>query len=530
MWLSAAVARAASPAPALACGRRCLLRSLVPILLWGFLLAGTRASAAPRAGTDPPAPTTPAPGAPSNPAASPGSLADIYREAAARLIDAALASDHAYLRLSQLCDGIGHRLSGSENLERAVAWAAGAMREDGLDVRLQPVMVPHWVRGRESASMVAPRRAPLALLGLGRSVGTTRHGITADVAVVRSFENLVALPQSAVRGRIVLYNVPFTTYGETVRYRSRGADSAAARGAVAVLVRSVGPASLRTPHTGALNYGGEVPRIPAAAVSLEDAEMMQRLADRGERVRVHLQMEARMLPDALSHNVIGELRGSELPQEVVLISGHLDSWDVGAGAHDDGGGCVIALEAARLIHRLDLRPRRTLRVVLWTNEENGGRGGRVYRDSLGDAVARHVAALESDGGVERPVGFGVRVSHEEGDEIGKARHANAVARVREIAPLVAGLGADQITDNGGGADIDPLMKAGVPGLAHRTVMEHYFDWHHTEADMLDKVDPVELRKNVAAMAVMAYVLADMPGRLDAEPLAGAAAAKALESH
>ncbi|MFQ5599425.1 MAG: M20/M25/M40 family metallo-hydrolase, partial [Candidatus Krumholzibacteriia bacterium] len=315
---------------------------------------------------------------------------------------------------------------------------------------------------------------------------------------------------------IVLYNVPFTTYGETVRYRGDGADRASARGAVAALVRSVGPVSLRTPHTGAMRYRGEVDEIPAAAISIEDAEMIQRLQDRGESVRVRLKMEARTLRDEVSHNVIGEIRGREIPQEVVVMGGHLDSWDVGQGAHDDGGGCVIAMEAARLIHKLGLRPRRTLRVVLWTNEENGLGGGRAYRDSLGDAVSTHVAALESDGGVERPIGFGVRVVHEEGDPIALARHQRALVRAREIAPLLAGIGADTILGNGGGADIGPLMKAGVPGLAHRTVMEHYFDWHHTHADMMDKVDPTELRKNLAVMAVMAYVLADMPERLDEE--------------
>jgi carboxypeptidase Q len=337
--------------------------------------------------------------------------------------------------------------------------------------------------------------------------------LTADVVVVGDFAALDALPDSAVRGKIVLYDVPFTTYGETVKYRGDGASRAAARGAVAALVRSVGPVSLRTPHTGALRYDDDL-RIPAAALAIEDATMLHRLAARGERVRLQLRMEARKHPDVLSHNVIGELRGSERPDEIVVIGGHLDSWDMGQGAHDDGGGCVVAMEAVRLIAQLGLRPRRTLRVVLWTNEENGLRGAKVYRDSLGSAVRQHVAALEADMGVERIVGFGVRVEHEEGDASGSERHARALARAHDIAPLLAGLGADRMTADGGGADIGPLMKAGVPGLAHRTVGEHYFDWHHTPADMLDKVDPLELRKHVAAVAVMAYVLADMPARLD----------------
>jgi len=446
-------------------------------------------------------------------------LAVQYRDAAEHLIGAAMTSDHAYQRLSELCDGIGNRLSGSEALERAVRWAAGAMREDGLEnVRLQAAKVPHWVRGDEHAEMVEPGPQKLSMLGLGRSVGTPKGGITADVVAVGSFAALNALPADAVRGKIVLYDVPFTNYGATVRYRGDGAKRAAARGAVAALVRSVGPVSLRTPHTGNMRaYVDSFPQIPAAAVSIEDATMMHRLLDRGRRVRVHLEMNAKMLPDALSHNVIGEIRGRERPDEVVLVGGHIDSWDVGQGAHDDGGGCIISMEALRLMRQLGLRPRRTVRVILWTNEENGGEGAKAYCDSVGEAFAKHVAVIETDGGVERPVGFGVKVQQVASDSTDAPRTAIAMAVAREIAPLLAGLGADQITDGGGGADIGPLMKKGVPGVAHRTTAEHYFDWHHTPADMLDKVDPIELRKNAAALAVMVYILAEMPGRLGDAP-------------
>ena len=446
-----------------------------------------------------------------------------YRDDAARLIGAALASDHAFLRLSQLCDGIGNRLSGSPQLERAVNWAENAMREDGLErVRRQAAMVPHWVRGEEHAEMVEPGPIRLSMLGLGRSIGTPAGGITAEVVVVTSFAELDSLPAEAVRGRIVLYDVPFKTYGETVRYRGSGANRASLRGAVAALVRSVGPVSLRTPHTGALNYVDSIAKIPSAAITIEDATMIHRLVARGERVRVHLEMSAKMLPEALSHNVIGELRGRERPEEVVVVGGHLDSWDVGAGAQDDGGGVAISLEAVRLMKALKLRPRRTVRVVFWTNEENGRKGGDAYADSLGAAVGKHVAAIETDGGVERVVGFDVAVHQVGSDSVDVARQAPALDKMREIAPLLAGLGADHVGPGGGGTDIEPLMKKGVPGLAHRTTMEHYFDWHHTQADMLDKVDPIELRKNVAALAVMVYVLADMP-----ETLAGPIPAKAV---
>jgi carboxypeptidase Q len=459
------------------------------------------------------------------PAAPPVPLDVAYRAAAERIIGAATTSDHAYLRLSQLCDGIGSRLSGSPELARALEWAAAAMREDGLeDVRLQPVMVPHWVRGEERAEMIEPGPQRLGMLGLGRSVGTPPGGLVAEVVVVGSFAELDSLPSAQVRGRIVLYDVPFTRYGETVRYRIAGANRAAARGAVGVLLRSVTPTSLHTPHTGTMAaYVDSLPKIPAAAVTIEDATMMHRLLARGERVRVRLEMGARTLPDTLSANVIGEIRGRERPDEVVVVGGHSDSWDVGQGAMDDGGGCVISMEALRLIKALGLRPRRTLRCVLWVNEENGTRGGLAYADSLGAQLSRHVAAIESDGGVERPVGFDVGVLRAGTDSLDAARTAAAAARLREIARLLTGLGADQVREGGGGTDIGPLVHRGVPGIGHRTVGEHYFDWHHSPADMLDKVDPIELRRNVAALAVLAYVLADMPGPLvpPAAPPSGA---------
>jgi carboxypeptidase Q len=440
-----------------------------------------------------------------------------YADPAERLIGAALADTITYRRLSELCDGIGNRLAGSPQLVRAVAWAEQAMREDGLEnVRLQPAMVTHWVRGAEHAVMVEPGPVNLSILGLGRSVATPPGGITAEVVAVSSYDELAALPDDAIRGRIVLYDVPFVSYGETVRYRGTGANRAAARGAVAMLLRSVGPVSLRTPHAGNMQaYVDSIPKIPGAAVTIEDATMMHRLLRRGQRVRVHLEMNARTLPDTLSANVIGELRGSKLPNEVVVVGGHLDSWDVGAGAHDDGGGDVISMGALRLMKKLGLRPRRTVRCVLWVNEENGLGGGNAYGDSAKskNSRERHVAALETDGGVERPIGFGIKVNRMATDSTDTTRTARAVALLAPVGRLLTGLGADKITNDGGGADIGPLMKQAVPGLAHRTSMEHYFDWHHTPADMLDKVDPIELRKNLAALAVMIYVIADMPDTL-----------------
>ena len=426
-----------------------------------------------------------------------------YRERAARIIGAALTDDTAYRRLAWLSDRVGHRLSGSASLERAVAWAVSEMRRDGLDnVRAEKVMVPRWVRGEESLELLEPESRRLNMLGLGNSVGTPPEGITAEAVVVRHFEELEALGER-VRGKVVVYNVPFTTYGQAVAYRGAGASRASKYGAVAALVRSVTPVSLQTPHTGSLRYTEDSPQIPAAAVTIEGAELLQRMYDRGERPRVRLKMEARFLEDAESANVIAELKGSEKPDEIVLVGGHLDSWDVGQGAHDDGGGCVAAWEAARLLKALNLRPRRTIRVVLFTNEENGLRGGTAYRDAHKAEVARHVLAIESDSGVYRATGFGL--SAQAGPQ--------ARADMQEIARLLSGIRADRIDPDGGGADIGPIMREGVTGASLNVEGAHYFDIHHTHADTFDKVDPQELASCVAALAVMAYVVADMPDRL-----------------
>jgi len=441
--------------------------------------------------------------APPRPLPPPRVKIEEYRERASRIIGAALTDDTAYRRLAWLTDRIGHRLSGSEGLERAVAWTLGEMKRDGLDnVRAEKVMVPRWVRGEESLELVEPAGQKLSMLGLGGSVGTPAGGTTAEAVVVRNFDELEALGEK-VRGKVVVYNVPFTSYGQTVTYRSAGASRAARHGAVAALVRSVTPVSLQTPHTGSLRYAEDQPRIPAAAITIEGAELLQRMHDRGERPRVRLRMGARFLPDAESANVVAEFKGSERPEEIVVVGGHLDSWDVGQGAHDDGGGCIVAWEVARLLKALGLRPRRTIRVVLFTNEENGLRGGTAYRDAHRAEIARHVLAIESDSGVYRPTGFGL------------SERASPQARsdVREIARLLSGLRADRIDPDGGGADISPIMAEGVTGASLNVDGSHYFDIHHTHADTFDKVDPRELAACVAAMTVMAYVVADMPERL-----------------
>jgi len=428
-------------------------------------------------------------------------LVEDYREVADSLIDAALGDSAAWTRLAELTDRFGHRFSGSESLERALDWILAEMRRDDLEnVRGEPVMVPRWVRGAESAELVAPLARPLPMLGLGGSIGTPPEGITAEVLVVGSFEDLARRADLA-RGKIVLFDVPFTTYGQTVRYRTEGAVHAARAGAVASLIRSVTPFSMRTPHTGAMRYDSLVPRIPHAAITVEDAVALRRMQDRGERIAVRLRMGAQTLPDAPSRNVIAEVVGREHPEEVVVLGGHIDSWDVGTGAMDDGGGSVAAWEAVRLMHRLGLRPRRTVRAVLWTNEENGLRGGTAYRDAHSGELDRHVLAIESDGGVFRPTGFGFSGSDA------------AYATVREVGRLLDRIGAGEIRRGGGGADIGPIMREGVPGMGLQVDGTRYFWYHHSDGDTVDKLDPAEMAACVAAMAVMAYVVADLPDPL-----------------
>lgn len=442
-------------------------------------------------------------------------LAEIYESVARRILEAVHAGHDGHRKIHELCDGIGHRLSGSEGLERAVDWAARTMRLDGHDnVRAECVLVPRWVRGQESLTLLAPRRTPLAMLGLGGSVATPPEGITAEVISVSSQDELSALGE-AVRGKIVLFDVPMPVepmvrgggYGAAATYRAMGARWASEFGASAVLTRSATTRSIRSPHTGALNYFDAKTRIPAAAVSTEDAAMLTRMIRAGQKVEVTLTMQARTDDaPAESANVLAELRGAEAPDEIVVIGGHLDSWDVGQGAQDDGGGCVVSMEALNVLRQLGLRPRRTIRVVLFTNEENGLAGGRAYARQHEAELPHHVAAIEDDGGTFRTLGFGV--SH-----VDPEKAKLALAQLADLLTLLEPIGATQALPDGGGADIGPMRPAGVPQLGLNVDMTHYFDYHHTHADTVDKIDPHDLTDCIAAMAVTAYVLADMPGRL-----------------
>jgi len=436
------------------------------------------------------------------PVAPPAAFVDAYREPVARILSAATADHAAWRRLATLTDTFGHRLSGSQALEDAIAWSVDQMRRDGFDtVWTDPVKVPKWVRGRESLALVGPRRLDIPMLGLGMSIGTPAEGLEADLLIVSSFADLERR-SAEVRGRIVLFNVAYRGYGQTVTYRTNGASQAAQYGAVGVLVRSVGPEGLRTPHTGMLSYRPGVARIPAAAIPVEDAERLARLAESGQTLRVRLSMEARHDADADSANVIAELRGRERPDEIVVVACHFDSWDVGTGASDDGGGCIAAWEAVRLLRQLDLRPRRTVRVVLYTNEENGLRGGLDYRTRYATTLDRHVLMIESDLGVAAPSGFGF------------SGNDAARAQVTAIASLLGPIGATHIGPSGGGADIGPSVAAArIPAMSPEVDSTKYFVVHHTHADTVDRVDPGDMARHVAALSAMTYVVADMPMRL-----------------
>ena len=412
----------------------------------------------------------------------------------------ALNGDGGIALLAELCDDIGHRLSGSAQLEEAVIWAQEKMKSYAFEnVHAQPVLVPNWTRGEESLTLTAPKSVELPMLGLGMSVGTS--GLEAEVLVVSSFDELAQLDPLDVKGKMILYNAPFTTYGETVQYRTRGPSKAAEKGAVGVLVRSVGPSSLQSPHTGATSYQDGL-EIPAAAVTIETAEQMARWQKRGKKIRVKLRMEALLGKDAPSANVIGEIRGSERPDEVVVIGGHLDSWDVGQGAQDDGAGVAIVMEAARLIASLDKKPKRTLRVVLFTNEENGLAGAKGYAQEYPDRD-KHIAGVEADIGGGRPAHFNYKLPEP------YLYEEELLEGLSSMTDQLQGLGMDEFQAGYAGADINPLVQRGVLGFGLRMDSSGYWPIHHTHADTLDKIDPENMKKNIAAMAILSWGLLNM---------------------
>lgn len=431
-----------------------------------------------------------------------------YLNVAKEIIETALAEGKAYSMLAELTQDIGPRLSGSPNGAAAVEWGRQTMLKCGLEnVHLEQVMVPHWVRGpvEEAAVTNSPTvgTVPLAICALGGSVATPDLGLAAEVIEVQNFEEVRALGSQA-EGKIIFYNRPmdsrnlntFSAYGAAVDQRSRGAIKAAEVGAVAVLVRSMTTRLDKVPHTGAMRYDENVPKIPAAAISTVDADLLSGLIKRDGRVRVRLRLSCETLPDVPSANVIGEITGSESLDEVVVLGGHLDSWDKGQGAHDDGAGCVQSIEALRLLKSIGLTPKRTIRAVLFMNEENGQQGAKTYAENVEKRGPKHLAAIESDRGGFTPRGFTVKA-----DE-------NAFTKIARWAYVFETMAAAVIRPGYGGVDIDPLTgKFGIPAIGLVVDSHRYFDYHHSDNDTFDKVNERELELGAAAMAILAYVLA-----------------------
>jgi carboxypeptidase Q len=440
---------------------------------------------------------------------SPPTLTDLKR-----LQQTALTSEYAYRQVAHLANNIGPRLSGSAQAAKAVEYVASELKAIGCEVQLEKVMVPHWVRGDETAALVEfPGQAQgstqkIVLCALGASVATPPDGIKAEVIAVRNFDELKSLPRDKVAGKIVLFNYPFDkqmaaegrggeAYGEAVVYRSKGPSAAARQGAIACLIRSVGGADYRLPHTGETDYENGAPKIPAGAVTAEDADLMADLVRQGP-VRLKLVLTPQTLPDVESANVIADIKGSEHPEQVIVVSGHLDSWDLGTGAIDDGAGVAVSMEAANLVQKLHLKPKRTIRVIAWMNEENGLAGSKQYAKDHEKEWMNHFAAMETDGGADHPLGINIK---------GKPEVKKMLAPVAAILQE-SGAGMLNLVEHCG-ADIGPLEKAGVPAFSPIQDSRFYFNYHHTAADTLDKIVPKELAENSAVVAVAAYALANM---------------------
>jgi hypothetical protein len=476
--------------------------SLHFLLIAGLLgIGATRCAAQEESPTPTPVPTPPL--------YSAQTLAELEQ-----LQEAALKSDYAYRQVAHLSNNIGPRLTGSAQAQKAVDYVAAELKALGLEVQLEKVMVTHWVRGEETAALVEyPGMAEnttqkIVLTALGGSVATPGSGLTAEVVVVRDFDELQKLGRDQVAGKIVLFNYHFDkqmaaqsrageAYGQAVKYRSDAPVAAGRLGAVAALIRSVGGAEYRLPHTGQTDYKKDAPKIPAAAVTAEDADLMAALAPQG-LVRMRLLLTPQQLPDVVSYNVIGDLKGSEHPEQVVIVSGHLDSWDLGTGAIDDGAGVAVSMEAANLFQKLHLRPKRTLRVIAWMNEENGLAGGKAYAKDHQKEIANHFGAMETDGGAGHPLG------------INYATKPEAKSFFEPVARILrkSGAGILNLAEHPG-ADITPLTKLGVPGFSPIQDNRTYFNYHHTAADTLDKIVPQELAENAAVVAVTAYALANL---------------------
>ena len=423
-----------------------------------------------------------------------------YSDIASKIIEYSLSGpgeNQSYNRLATFVDRYGPRISGSTNLEESIDHMLYLLQEDGLDnVHGEEVNVTHWVRGKEKAQLLEPRLAELAILGLGSSIGTPPDGITADAVVMRSFDELEER-KDEVKDRIVIFNPTFVSYGVTVAYRAYGASRASKYGAVATLIRTIAPFSIYSPHTGLQDYDSSVTPIPSACITIEDANMLDRLERAGERLSIRLSMEAENLPMASSRNTVAEITGSTYPEQVVVVSGHLDSWDVGQGAMDDGGGAFISWQALSIIKGMGLTPKRTLRLVMWTDEESGGVGSQQYYQLHRNKSENYSILFESDEGVFLPYGIQFSGSPE------------AKAVMEQIGQLLVSINASEVYDNGGGTDVGWWRADKVPTASLANHNEHYFWYHHSHADTMDVLDPVEMNLCSAVWAVYAYVLADI---------------------
>jgi carboxypeptidase Q len=454
--------------------------------------------------------STPSPSPTATPVVfSPHTLAELKR-----LHQAALNSDYAYRQVAHLANNIGPRLSGSAQAAKSVECVASELKAIGCELQLERVMVPHWVRGEETAALVQfPGQVEnttqkIVLTALGDSVATSPEGTTAEVVAVKNFDELKSLGRDKVAGKIVFFNYPFDkqmaaqggggeAYGEAVVYRSNGPSAAARQGAVACLIRSVGGAEYRLPHTGQTDYTNDAPKIPAGAVAAEDADLIADLVRQGP-VKMKLILTPQTLPNVESANVIGDMKGSEHPEQIIIVSGHLDSWDLGTGAIDDAAGVAVSMEAANLIQKLHLKPKRTIRVIAWMNEENGLAGSKQYAKDHEKEIPNHFAAMETDNGAGHPIGIHIK---------GKPEVKKMLAPVAAVLQE-SGAGILNFVEHCG-ADIEPLEKAGVPSFSPIQDSRFYFNYHHTAADTLDKIVPKELAENSAVVVVAAYALANM---------------------
>lgn len=424
-------------------------------------------------------------------------LAEKYQPVAEKIFEAIHKDTSAWERLAYLCDTFGPRLSGSQNLENALDWIEKSMVNDGLNnVQRQKVMVPHWVRNEESITLLEPHKRKLIMLSLGGSVGTPEGGITSEVFVVKSYDDLRS-NKDKVKGKVVLYDLDWEGYGPNVQYRIFGADSASKYGAIASMIRSVSNHGLQIPHTGVMFYNEEFKKIPHLAITMEESMMMKRMQDRGQKIVVHIEMNAETLPDAESSNVWGEITGTEYPNKYIALGGHIDSWDVGTGAMDDGSGCVAGWEAIMLLKELNLIPKHTARAVMWANEENGSMGGKEYAKKYDSAS--HVLMLEFDSGVYMP------------KAIGFTGPDSMFVKLKSVESLFKRVNPEfEFRKGGGGVDIRAMMQQGVPGMGvWGDSKGMYFQDHHSPTDMVDKVDAQTFNDCIGVMALVIYIYSDL---------------------